>query len=124
MRQVYPAYDSSIDAASVDKGMKVYDRDGKALGVVQEVWATIEPHGEVAKSRFAQADYGPIRGTMHLFEGADGYVEVRQQRAIGRQNEPTLYVPLVAVGEISANRDLILEVSGEACCAYRTRRPA
>lgn len=84
----------SVDAAAINAGTKVYSHNGDQLGIVGDVWAYIPPYGYVAKSKFAVANYGPIRGTMHLFEGAGGYVQVLQREGMRREDDNDLYIRL------------------------------
>jgi hypothetical protein len=65
-QQLQQPVQPSLDAAAINAGTKVYSHNGDQLGIVGDVWAYIPPYGYVAKSKFAVANYGPIRGTMHL----------------------------------------------------------
>lgn len=84
----------SVDAAAINAGTNVYSYKGDQLGIVGDVWAYIPPYGYVAKSKFGVANYGPIRGTMHLFDGAGGYVQVLQRNGMRREGDTDLYIPL------------------------------
>jgi len=112
-----------VDAANVNGGMDVYSRDGDKLGIVSEVWAYIPPYGYVAKSRFTLADYGPIRGTMHLFDGADGYIQVIQQRGIRREHATDLYLPLDTICDVVTGQALVVADHREVCQGLFAHRP-
>lgn len=107
----------SIDAGRVHRGMEVYDNNGTLLGSVAEVWAYVAPYGHLAKSKFGRADYGPVRGTAHLFEGADGYMQVRRSSGMRREGEQDLYIPLNAIGDLAPREWLTLSCSEETCSA-------
>lgn len=123
VQQSSELFDLPIDAASVHRGTDVYSHDGEQLGSVAEVWAFVPPFGYVAKTRFALADYGPVRGTMHLLEGADGYLQVAQRRGIRRENERDLYIPLNAIRDTVPGEALILEHTAKSCLAEFGHRP-
>lgn len=97
------------DAATIRAGAGVYSRDGETLGVVTEVWAYVPPYGYVAKSQFAVADYGPIRGTAHLLTGADGYVQVAPRQRFRREDEQHLFFPLASIQDMAQDESLIVE---------------
>ncbi|MGI8825655.1 MAG: PRC-barrel domain-containing protein [Chloroflexota bacterium] len=115
--------DPFVDAASVTSGMRVYSRDGEKLGIVRDVWAHIFPHAYVSKSRFGLADYGPVRGTLHLFDGADGYVQVMPRRGIRRENEQDLYIPLDAIQGTVPGQALTVAADKATCHMPFATRP-
>jgi len=98
----------SVDAAAINAGTNVYSHDGDQVGIVGDVWAYIPPYGYVTKSKFAVANYGPIRGTVHLFEGAGGYVQVLQRKGLRREGDTDLYIPLDQVQNAVDGRGLVV----------------
>lgn len=120
---VQPLQAPFIDAARVHQGMEIYDNQGAWVGTVSEVWAEVHPYGYLAKSRFGFASYGPVRGTDHLFEGADGYMQVRRTRGIRRENEQDLYIPLNAVRDLDSGEALSLTCTEETCSIRFLRQP-
>lgn len=104
--------------------MEVLAHSGEKLGTVRDVWAYLPEYGYVQASRFVLSDYGPIRGTAHLLEGADGYVQVAQRRGIRRENESDLYIPLGAVRDVVPGLALVVGHHNEECHATFSERPA
>jgi hypothetical protein len=88
------------------------------------MWAYIPPYGYLPKSGFALADYGPIRGTMHLFEGADGYIQVAPRHGIRRDGEQDLFIPLGAIHDAVPGQSVVVADTGAACATRYTGRPA
>ena len=124
LQQPTEQFESPIDAASINPGMAVYSRDGTKLGAVRDVWAHIPPYGHVTKSRFGIADYGPIRGTLHLFEGADGYVQVAPRSGMRREGDEDLYIPIEAMYDVVTGQALFVADHSEACQESFRGRPA
>lgn len=92
-------------------GMQVHSRDGAHLGDVAEVWAQTEGHGALPRSRALFEDYGPIKGTSHLFGTDDGYLEVRQDSFLGFGGR-ILYVPVAEVEQVHSNESINLRAGG------------
>ena len=72
-----------MKTTDITRGMTVYSHDGQELGVVEEVWANVQSHGHLPVSRYLLRDYGPVRGNAELFDGCDGYVQIRQGSLLG-----------------------------------------